>query len=49
MERASIRQRLSLLGARLKIHSKPGGGTIAQVVIPVSFTDAPECLHERNS
>jgi PAS domain S-box-containing protein len=45
----SIRERLSLLGGRLKIHSKPGGGTIAQVVIPLSATEAGKCLHGRNS
>ena len=35
----SIRERLSLLGGRLKIHSKPGGGTIAQVVMPLAFAE----------
>jgi PAS domain S-box-containing protein len=45
----SIRERLSLLGGRLEIHSKPAGGTIAQVVIPVSFTDSAGALHELNS
>jgi PAS domain S-box-containing protein len=44
----SIRERLSLLGGSLKIHSKPDGGTIAQVVIP-SAADAGESLHELNS
>jgi PAS domain S-box-containing protein len=45
----SIRERLSLLGGRLEIHSKPGGGTIARVVIPVSFTESAGSLHELNS
>jgi two-component sensor histidine kinase len=42
----SIRERLSLLGGRLEIHSQPGGGTIAQIVIPMAFTDSAGPLHE---
>ena len=45
----SIRERLSLLGGRLEIHSKPGGGTFARVVIPVSWTDSVRVLHEVNA
>jgi PAS domain S-box-containing protein len=35
----SIRERLSLLGGKLEINSIRGGGTSAQVVIPVATTD----------
>jgi PAS domain S-box-containing protein len=45
----SIRERLSLLGGSLKIHSKPGGGTIAQVVMPLSSAGAAGSLHGLNS
>ena len=45
----SIRERLSLLGGVLEIHSKRGGGTIARLVIPVSCNGAPSVLHEVNS
>jgi PAS domain S-box-containing protein len=45
----SIRERLSLLGGQLEIHAKLGGGTIAQIVIPLSFTDSAKALHELNS
>jgi signal transduction histidine kinase len=44
----SIRERLSLLGGSLAIHSNPGKGTSAQVVIPVSVTDSTEVFHELN-
>lgn len=45
----SIRERLLLLGGRLEIHSKRGRGTIARLVIPVSFIDSVGSLHELNS
>ena len=45
----SIRERLSLLGGSLAIHSSPGKGTSAQVVIPVCITDSAGALHELNS
>jgi signal transduction histidine kinase len=45
----SIRERLSLLGGSLKIHSKPGGGTIAKIVIPLSSAEAAGSLRELNS
>jgi PAS domain S-box-containing protein len=45
----SIRERLSLLGGSLAIHSSPGKGTSAQVVIPVPGAGSAETLHELNS
>ena len=45
----SIRERLSLLGGSLIINSSPGKGARAQVVIPMSTTDAAGTLHELNS
>jgi signal transduction histidine kinase len=33
-----IRQRVGLLGGRLKIESKPGSGTRVQVVVPIVQT-----------
>jgi PAS domain S-box-containing protein len=45
----SIRERLFLLGGSLEIHSKPGGGTFARVVIPVSCNGVPSVLQEVNS
>ena len=45
----SIRERLSLLGGSLAIHSSPGKGTSAQVVIPVPAADSAGTLHELNS
>jgi PAS domain S-box-containing protein len=45
----SIRERLSLLGGSLAIHSSPGKGTSAQVVIPVPAAGSAETLHALNS
>jgi PAS domain S-box-containing protein len=45
----SIRERLSLWGGRLQIHSSPGKGTSAQVVIPASVTDSAQALHVLNA
>jgi PAS domain S-box-containing protein len=45
----SIRERLLLLEGRLAIHSIPGKGTSAQIVVPVSVTESVEALHELNS
>ena len=36
----SIRERLSWLGGKLEINSSPGGGTSAQVFIPVLAADS---------
>ncbi len=44
----STRERLSLLGGRLELRSKTGGGTIAQVVIPQRFTNAAIPLRDAN-
>jgi PAS domain S-box-containing protein len=45
----SIRERLLLWGGSLAIHSSPGKGTSAHIVIPVSITDSAGALHELNS
>ncbi len=45
----SIRERLSVLGGWLEIHSKPGSGTIARVAVPVAFTGFAASLHGLNS
>ena len=36
----SLRERLSWLGGNLDMHSRPGGGTSSQVVIPVPSSEA---------
>jgi signal transduction histidine kinase len=45
----SLRERLSLWGGRLKIHSTPGKGTSAQVIVPASVSDAAGALREANA
>ena len=41
--------RAHLQDSVMEIHAKLGGGTIAQIVIPLSFTDSAKALHELNS
>jgi PAS domain S-box-containing protein len=45
----SIRERLAVLGGSLAIHSSPGKGTSAQVVIPVPADGSGASLHELDS
>jgi PAS domain S-box-containing protein len=45
----SIRERLAVLGGSLAIHSSPGKGTSAQVVIPVPANGSGASLHELDS